>query len=866
MINMEKQISIDEIEGLSSRAVTARLKKDGYNELPAGHKRSIFTIAIKILSEPMFLLLIAGGFLYFILGSTKESIILISFVFVIMGITFYQEHKTERALQALRNLSSPRALVIRDGQEKRIAGREVVCDDMVIIREGDYVPADATLLYANNLSIDESLLTGESAPVTKVAADKADMSTTHQAGGDELPYIYASTLVVHGNGIAKVFATGIKTEIGKIGKALQSIKTEDTPLQKMTGRLVRNFAIIGLSLCAVVAFIYGLTRGNYVNGILAGIALAMAILPEEIPVILTTFLALGAWRISRDQVLTRRVPAIEALGSASVLCVDKTGTLTMNEMQLKKIFADDDFFDIDSLADTNKKLPNKFHDLLHYSILAGQLDPFDPMEKALKKCGEKYLPSSHTHIEHDWQLIQQYPLSKELLALSHVWDTNDKKGFIVAAKGAPEAIIDLCHLNKKQSEEILKNVHIMANDGLRILGVAKALHKSDLPEQQHDFDFEFLGLVALADPVRPTVTDSIKKCYSAGVRVAMITGDYPETARNIARQIGLEPNDKIITGSELAKMSDAKLQKQIQSVNIFARIIPEQKLRIVNALRANGEVVAMTGDGVNDAPALKAADIGIAMGQRGTDVAREASDLVLLDDDFSSIVQAVSLGRRIFDNIKKAMTYTIAVHIPIIGISLLPILLKLPLVLSPIHIVFLELIIDPACSIAFEAEPEEADVMKRPPRDPDEHLFSKSMLISGLLQGLTALLIAVAVFLIANYLHYSEPKIRALTFTTLIASNLALIFTNRSWSRNLFTDFNSKNHALWWIVGMALGFLALVLYIPFLRNLFSFSSLTLIDTGICLVAGISSILCLELFKLLLFKPYKNNGRKKYRSA
>lgn len=862
MITMEKQVSINEIKGLSSKEASAKLKKDGFNELPAGNKRSIFAIATKILSEPMFLLLIAGGFLYFILGSTKESIILISFVLVIMCITFYQEHKTERALQALRNLSSPRALVIRDGKEKRIAGRDVVYGDILIIREGDYVPADAILLYSNSVSIDESLLTGESIPVTKIAADKIELPINQQIGGNEMPYIYASTLVVHGNGIAQVYATGINTEIGKIGKALQSIKSENTPLQKMTGRLVRNFAVIGLSLCAIVAFIYGITRGSYTNGVLAGIALAMAILPEEIPVILTTFLALGAWRISRDQVLTRRVPAIEALGSASVLCVDKTGTLTMNEMQLKKIFSSNEFLDIDSLAGTNKKIPNKFQDLLHYSILAGQLDPFDPMEKALKKCGEKYLPSYNIHIDEEWKLIQQYPLSKELLALSHVWDnSNKKKGLVIAAKGAPEAIIDLCHLNKTQAKEVLKSAHIMASEGLRILGVAKALHKSELPEKQHDFDFEFLGLVALIDPVRPTVTDSIKKCYSAGIRVAMITGDYPETARNIAKQIGLIPNDKIITGVELAKMSDAKLQKQIQSVNIFARIIPEQKLRIVNALRANGEVVAMTGDGVNDAPALKAADIGIAMGQRGTDVAREASDLVLLDDDFSSIVQAVRLGRRIFDNIKKAMTYTIAVHIPIIGMSLLPILLKLPLILSPIHIVFLELIIDPACSVAFEAEPEEPDVMKRPPRAHDESLFSKKTLLSGLLQGTTALAIAIMVFLIANYLHYREPKIRALTFTTLIASNLALIFTNRSWSRNIFMDFNSKNRALWWIVGMALGFLVLVLYIPFLRNLFNFSSLTLIDSGICISAGVSSILCLELFKLLVSKPFKKVNKR-----
>lgn len=815
---MEQQLDIKSLTGLTAKEAANKLKKEGPNALPSSKKRSIFNIVFKILREPMFLLLIAGGVLYLILGNAKEALILVSFVFVIMGITFYQEHKTERALDALRDLSSPRALVIRDGKEKRIAGREVVTDDIVIVYEGDYVPADAELIFASNLAIDESLLTGESAPVSKLAADAA--------------HIYASTLVVHGYGIAKVYGTGVNTEIGKIGTAIQTIASEPTLLQKMTLKLVRNLAIVGLLFCALVAVIYGLTRGGeWLNGILAGITLAMAILPEEIPVILTTFLALGAWRISREQVLTRQVSAIEALGSASVLCVDKTGTLTRNDMQVSETFAISDL-----------------HDLLEYSILASQRDPFDPMEKAIKQFCEQELKGTE-HLHQDWELVREYPLSKDLLAISHVWRSPDEAEFVIAAKGAPEAIIDLCHLNEKATQKLFKQIKTMASKGLRVLGVAKARFKqADLPGKQHDFDFEFLGLIGLADPIRATVPEAIKKCYVAGIRVVMITGDYSETAINIGKQIGLS-SVKVITGTELQQMNDAELRQRIESINIFARIVPEQKLRIVNALKANGEIVAMTGDGVNDAPALKAAHIGIAMGERGTDVARESAELVLLDDDFSAIVETVSLGRRIFANIRKAMTYTFAVHIPIIGISLLPVLFGWPLILLPVHIVFLELIINPACSLIFEAEPEEKYTMQRLPRDPKESLFNRKILQKSLIQGGIVLLIVLAVFSFGHFSGYSTAEIRALTFTTLVLSNLSLIFTNRSWSRSVFATLRIPNPALWWIISGALLFLGLVLYVPWLHNIFHFTALGFADVIICLGAGIFSILCFELLKL-----------------
>ena len=487
---------------------------------------------------------------------------------------------------------------------------------------------------------------------------------------------------------------------------------------------------------------------------------------------------------------------------------------------------------------------------MEFSILASQTAPFDPMEKALKEVGTQAL-SNTEHLHDNWTLVQEYPLSQNLLAMSHVWKSPDSKNYIIASKGSPEAIADICHLNENQLQSLSKNINSMAEEGLRIIGVAKAEFKqTDLPGEQHDFKFEFLGLIGLADPVRPGVADAIRECYDAGIRVVMITGDYPVTAQNIAGQIGLKQLDGVITGSELDEMDDLELQQRIKTANIFARAVPEQKLRIVNALKANREVVAMTGDGVNDAAALKSAHIGIAMGRRGTDVAREASSIVLLDDDFTSLVQAVRMGRRIFDNLKKAMAYIFAIHVPIAGMSLLPVLFNWPLVLLPFHIVFLELIIDPACSVVFEAEPEEAHIMKRPPRNLQEPLFNKRIITFSLLQGVSVLLIVLAVFLIAMYRGLGETEARTLSFTTLIFANLGLILTNRSWSRTILTTLRCPNAALWWVLGGALFFLGIVLYVPFLRDLFHFSRLHLIDLIISFAAGVISILWFEGFKIM----------------
>ncbi len=834
-------------KGISEAEAARRLAAKGFNELPAGGRIGFFTMLLDVGREPMFILLLGAGLLYLVLGNTTEALVLLFFVFVIIGITFYQERKTEHALDSLRDLSSPRARVIRDGEVKRIAGREIVRGDLLAVDEGDRVPADAVLLSCVNLFVDESLLTGESAPVRKAAGKPA--RKVCPPGGEGTPFIYSGTMVVKGKGFAMVLETGEATRMGGIGKSLESVSPEKTPLQKESGRLVRNFALAGLSFCAFVIVLYGVAGKGWLSGLLAGITLAMAILPEEIPVVLIVFLALGAWRISRNHVLTRRLAAIEILGAATTLCVDKTGTLTENRMSVGKLFANGVFLDIPERSGA-VALPEGFHELVQYGILASQRDPFDPMEKAIADLGKKGVEPVR-NLQDDWSLVHSYPLSEKMLALTQVWRPPESAEYVIAAKGAPEAIADLCHIDPQNASVIEKVAGEMAASGLRVLGVARSrLELVRLPDSPDGFNFKFVGLLGLADPVRPGVPDAIRECQSAGVRVLMITGDYPGTAGNIAARIGLKHDRAIVTGPELDAMTEDELGACIGAAGVFARVVPTQKLRLVRALKARGEIVAMTGDGVNDAPALKAAHIGVAMGGRGTDVAREAAALVLTDDDFSSIVRAVRLGRRIYDNIRKAVTYTFAVHTPIIGLTLIPLFFGWPLVLFPVHIVFLELIIDPACSIVFEAEPAESDVMRRPPRDPGAPLFGWQGLSFSIFQGLSVLAAVMVFFIFFFYRGYDEGSVRAMTFSTLIFANVGLIMANRSWTRTIITTLKSPNASFWWLLAGIAFVLALVLYVPALNRLFLFDRLALPELTASLAAGAFIIFWLEALKYL----------------
>jgi len=834
--------------GLDDAAVRARQAAEGYNELPQPDRRTPLRIVLEVVQEPMLALLLAGGAIYMALGDLKEAVILLVFASLSVVITVVQEARTERVLEALRDLTSPRALVIRDGDHRRIAGREVVRGDILVLTEGDRVPADAVLIEAQDVQTDESLLTGESVPVRKLARDKTALQAAQRPGGDDLPYVFSGSLVVRGSGLAEVIAIGAHSEIGRIGQSLSSLKTEAPRLQAQTRKLVLVFGMVGAAVSALAVILYGTLRGGWLDAVLAGITIGMSMLPEEFPVVLTVFMAMGAWRISQARVLTRRAAAIEALGSATVLCTDKTGTLTQNKMTIVELrLPDGDVLRPDDLASSS--LPASFEPLLQAGLRAAAPDPFDPMDIAFHELAKATLTDPFLQQHATRKPVQAYGLRPDLLAMSQVWDVG-AYAFEVAAKGAPEAIAELCRLDDGTRATLAQQIDTMARAGLRVLGVARADFEGlEWPDSQHEFAFEFLGLVGLADPLRDAVPAAVADCRSAGIRVVMITGDYPATALAIAKDAGIDATDSI-SGDELGRMDDAQLAQRLRNANVFARIMPEQKLRIVNALKSDGEVVAMTGDGVNDAPSLKAAHIGIAMGGRGTDVAREASSIVLLDDDFASIVRAVRLGRRIYDNLRKAMGFILAVHVPIAGLALFPLLLGYPILLGPIHIAFLEMIIDPVCSLVFEAEGEENDVMRRPPRDPEQPLFSGALIGWGLLQGLLAFALVGGVYAIGKHAAMPEDELRALAFFALVLSIVGLILVNRSFSASLWAALRRPSPVLLIVLAVVTITLSLSLLWPAARELFKFGPLHLDDLALTLGAAAAVLLALEAIKPL----------------
>ena len=820
-------------QGLSAAEAARLLLADGPNVLPGDGGRRWHHIVRETVRDPMFSLLLAAAGLYLLLGELQESLSLALMVVVVIGLTLYQEGKTERAIQALRDLSSPRARVIRDGRAQTIAGRELVRGDLMLLAEGDRVAADAEWLSAGELQVDESLLTGESVPVSKMPG--------------AVTALHAGTLVVQGQGQARVTATGMRSQMGRIGHALQTVQAEESPLRRQTRTLVHRLAGLGLGLCLLLVLIQGLSRGDWLQALLAGIALAIAMLPEEFTVVLTVLPALGAWRLSRQQVLTRRISAIETLGATSVLCVDKTGTLTQNRMRVACLHAAGLELVLDGAP--SKDLPEDFYPLVEYAILASRIDPYDPMEQAFHALGQQCLARTG-HLHRDWVLVQEYALTPELRALAQVWKGGGQADHVVAAKGSPEAIIDLCHLDAQRRRDVAAAADTMAARGLRVLGVARARHPGPpWPAGEHDFDFEYVGLLGLADPLRDEVPQAVRECREAGIRVLMITGDYPVTACAIARQAGFEVQE-VLSGDELEQLDAPALQQRLRTVGICARIAPAQKLRIVQALQADGAVVAMTGDGVNDAPALKAAHVGVAMGGRGTDVAREAAAIVLLDDNFASIVRAVRQGRRIFGNLRKSMSYIMAVHVPIAGMALLPLLLGWPIVLFPMHIALLELAIDPACAMVFENEPADEDVMRRPPRDPAAPLFAGGTLVQALLQGLGVLAAVLATYVWGTQ-QLDEAQARALAFSVLVLGNLALILSNRAGAGGLLASLRVRNLTLWGVMGFTLVLLALALYLPPLATVLRMSPLAPGLLGLALLAAGACLLWSEVLRLLL---------------
>jgi Ca2+-transporting ATPase len=837
--------------GLSDDQVKELQEKYGKNELAPQKKEGFLRKVFNVLSQPMFLLLLSAAVIYFILGEPRDGLVMLVFVSGVIGIEAVQEWKTDRTLSALRELSAPRVKVLRNGRETTILSSDLVPGDIMFIHEGVKVPADGLLLQCNDLCVDESSLTGESEGVWKKAADDSQPSGDYRRQSR----CYAGTLVTQGYAAVLVESIGSATEYGKIGAAVASAPDEKTPLQRQTGGLVRVCAIIAGVLFLAVGLVTWLNLSGHgpkqrlTESILSGITLAMALIPEEFPVILTVFLSMGAWRLARKKTLVRRLPSVETLGAVSVLCVDKTGTITKNQMDVEEIWS----------ADGDEE------GLMEVMGLACETDAYDPMEKAmLRYCEESSIPRSHLFAG---ELMGEYPFTSELKMMGHVWHHDGE--VVIAVKGSPEGVLGLCHLEEDQREAAENRAFEMAARGLRVIAIASAKPKDEfqIPEEITGCRLKLHGLAGLADPPRESVAKDIALCRRAGIRTVMITGDSGITAAAIAQKIGMPGHENIITGDVLEDMSDDELREKVKSVNIFSRVMPEHKMRIVKAFKENGHVVAMTGDGVNDAPALKYADIGIAMGKRGSEVSREAADLILMDDNFTTIVDTVRDGRRIYDNIRKAVGYVVAIHIPIAAVSLLAPLLGITpgaLLLLPLHVVLLELIVDPTCSIVLERQPAEGDIMERCPRSPGEKMLTPPLLLKSVLQG-------VAVFAASFGLYYNAllqnpgnvPAARSMGVAVIMLANLFLVLVNSSdhdsaiaCTKNLIKDRVMRAVNIITLVG-----LAAILYTP----LASFLKLAPLSPGQLIVvfaAAAASVLWYEAVKLVqrIGAKRKNSSR------
>lgn len=793
---------------LSSAEAARRLAADGPNALPDARRRGRFAVVADAAREPMFLLLIGAAMLYLLLGEARESVVLLLMVVLLLGMALYQAGRTERALAALRVLSAPDAVVVRDGRRQRIAAAALVRGDLLVLAEGDRIAGDALVLESNSLAVDESLLTGESVAVDKragaVGADAADPGEPVAPGGDGLPWVFAGTMVVRGEGLARVGAIGAHTQLGRIGAALERIVPPPSRLQREMRLLARRLAWLGVGVSLLLTGIVVLRGGGWLEALLAGVALSMSVLPAEFPVVLAVFPALGAWRLTRCHVLTRRLAAIEILGSTSVLCVDKTGTLTENSLTLQRMWCAGTTCDFRSAA----PLPAPFHALLDAAVRASRAGSADPIDSALHAAARAGPGSAPLH---EYGLTPQWPALVRVYAEGNL--------VVAFAKGAPETIIALCEPAVRAAA--LRAAAALAHAGLRVLAVAQARAPDlPLPDDPARLHYRLLGLVALADPVHAGIAAAVADCRRAGVRVLMVTGDHPDTAAAIARQAGLA-DGAVITGADIERLDGAALAARLDGVSVCARIAPAQKLAIVRALQQRGAVVAMTGDGVNDAPALRAADVGVAMGRRGTEVAREAAELTLLDDRFTSLVEALRAGRRIFDNMRKSMRYVTAVHVPIVALALVPPLCGWPILLFPLHIVFLELVIDPASALGFEYEPAEPDLMQRPPRARDEALLGAPAIAAALLRGLWAALLVLGCFGLAAR-SLPAPQARATGFAALLLCNLGLLLAQRrqGGAAAALATFNPVFLA---IATGALGLLAAVMAVPPLAGLMRFA-------------------------------------------
>ncbi|MBB6697472.1 cation-translocating P-type ATPase [Clostridium algidicarnis] len=833
---------IKELQGITSQEAKKLQEEFGKNELVAKKKESFVYKIFHVITEPMFLLLIIAAGIYFILGEPKDGAIMLVFVVGIISIEVIQEWKTDKTLKALKDLSAPHIKVLRDGIEKTINSADLVPSDIMYIAEGVKVPADGVVLRASTLCVDESSLTGEAEGVWKVTTENKDKNSTDYWRTD---YCYAGTLVTQGTGVILVDKIGSETEYGKIGQNVMSAPDSPTPLQKQIGKIVKLCAGMAAVLFVFVGVVTYFNIPDHslsariIESVLSGVTLAMAMIPEEFPVILTIFLSMGAWRLAKKNSLVRKLPSVETLGAVSVLCVDKTGTITMNQM---------------TVTDTWSLIS----DLKRLTLIMGmgcKPDAYDPMEKAMISYCEKQGITRDTLF--GGELIKEYAFTDELKMMGHVWKNGDN--IVVVAKGSPEHILTICNLTAEDRKIAENKIIEMSSQGLRVIAVGQMLLNStkDIPATLMECSLQLCGMVGLADPPRESVKEDIKTCTKAGVRVVMITGDNGITASSIAKQINMPNSDKIITGDDLNKMSDEELCERVKDVSVFSRVVPEHKMRIVKAFKENGEIVAMTGDGVNDAPALKYADIGIAMGKRGSEVSREAADLILLDDNFSTIVDTIKDGRRIYDNIRKAVGYVFTIHIPIAFASLFAPLLGISpasLLLLPLHVVLLELVIDPTCSIVLERQPAEQDIMERPPRDPNEKLLTAKILFKSLMQGFVIFGASFGTyFAFLKQFPDNAPIARAMGLTIILLANVLLVQVNSSNSEFAIKSFMRliKDKVMLAVnLGTIIG-LIVMLYTPLSSSL-KLAPLSLNQLIIAVVIAIASVIWYELIKVVKY--------------
>jgi Ca2+-transporting ATPase len=815
--------------GLNEEQVITSRHLHGENKIEGKSKNGFLTTALGLIKEPMLVLLIVAAAIYFVTGARGEGLFMLGAIFAISAISIYQDAKSRNALAALKSLTLPRCRAMRDGVEVEILREEIVIGDYLILDEGIRIPADGVILEAHDFSVNESILTGESLAVVKNEVGAA---------------VFQGTLVTSGRANVEVTAIGVKTKLGEIGTSLESIEQEPTPLQVQITNFVKKMAITGGIVFVIVWGINYVRTQQFLDSLLKALALAMSILPEEIPVAFTTFMALGAWRLMKMGIIVKRTQTIETLGSATVICTDKTGTITENKMQLKSVYV----HDTNSIESPEEKLSEAGQQLLSMAMWSSEPDPFDPMEKALH---DAYKLQSVTDHRPDFRLTFEYPLEGKPPMMTHIFSGKNGER-IIAAKGAPEAIIALSGLSETENTNISAAINNLATNGYRILGVGQShFSGSDYPEKQQALPFNFLGLVAFYDPPKANIKEVFESFYKAGIQVKIITGDNAATTQNIARQVGFRDAENVLLGDELITMDDLTLRKKVMHTGIFARMFPEAKLKVVNALKAEGETVAMTGDGVNDGPALKAAHIGIAMGIKGTEIAKQASSLILVDDDLARMVDAVAMGRKIYISLKNAIRYIISIHIPIILTVFIPLVLGwiYPNIFTPVHIIFFELIMGPTCSIIYENEPMEKGLLQQKPRALTSTFFSLKELSVSILQGLVITAGMLLIYQYALSRHYEENLTRSMVFIGLLSANIFLTLVNRSFRYSVFTTLRYKNNLVLMIISITVLLSVMIFTIPAVARFFSLDTVSPAQMMISIGIGFVFTAWYEVVKL-----------------